>query len=86
MRIVFVVALTLAGCASNPPPPAPEGLKRPVAWAMQRCRPLPDIPESDGDPTVRRNYHKVERAEYVLCAAKVDELVRYVETVAPAKK
>ena len=86
MRILLATPLLilLAGCSGNPPP-APEGLRRPAAWVMKNCDPLPPIPVNDGDPIVRRKYHQVERPMYVECAAKVEELIKYVEAVAPQK-
>lgn len=83
--LVVAIALLVAGCAGDPPP-APDGLSRPVAWAMKKCQPLPDVPANDGDPAVRAPVDKAVRLMYVECAAKVDVHIRYVETVAPAKK
>ncbi len=82
--MIVLLALVLSGCSSNPPP-APEGLKRPPAWVMQRCPAVPDIPPKDGDPKVRAEYEKTWRPLYVECAARVDVLIRHVETVAPSK-
>lgn len=84
MRLSVLVCLLIAGCSSNPPP-APEGLRRPPAWAMQRCPAVPDIPAKDGDPKVRADYEKTWRPQYVECAARVDVLIRHVETVSPSK-
>lgn len=84
-RVVVATAILLAGCATDPPP-APEGLSRPVAWAMKKCDVLPAVPENDGDPAVRAPVDKEVRRLYVECAAKVDVHIRYVETVAPPKK
>jgi len=83
LLLTAAVLLSLAGCASAPPPVAPVGLTRPAAWALAPCDPLPEIPKRDGDPEVRRAYYAAERPAYVECAAKHAALVRYVDVVAP---
>lgn len=84
MRVMLIVAAMLAGCAKDPPP-APQGLARPVSWAMVRCPPMPEVPKNDGDPEVRKEAEKNVRLLYVECAAKVDVHIAYVEAVAPKK-
>jgi hypothetical protein len=53
---------------------------------LKECEAMPNIPQGDGNPTIRRDYYKIERPMYVECAAKHSELVRYVDAVAPTKK
>lgn len=77
-----LIAVVLSGCTKEPPV-APVSLSRPAAWIMAECDPLPEIPKNDGDPEVRRRYHKVERPAFVECAAKHRELVKYVDAIAP---
>lgn len=84
-RILVLFLAVLSACGKDPPV-APVSLARPASWVLKECDPLPDIPKNDGDPSVRRDYHKVERPAYVECAAKHRELVRYVDTVAPQTK
>jgi hypothetical protein len=85
MRSLVLVTIMLAGCSQNPPV-APEGLKRPASWAMERCKALSEIPAGDGDPKKRFEQQFKDRQEHVECAAKVDALIAYVEVVAPRKK
>lgn len=79
---VFVVAaaLVLAGCESMVPP-APKGLTPPAAWMLQRCAPLPPVPERDGNPAVRREHSIETRGLYVECAHRQAALAGYARNV-----
>jgi len=65
----------IGGCSEKPVAPSPS-LRPAPAWAVAPCEDLPDIPELQGDPAVRRPYDAHVRSLYVECAGKHRHMVK----------
>lgn len=76
-----LLTLALFQCAPQAAPPPSPQLADVDARLRIPCGRLPDIPKDNGDPRVRAGYDAETRGMYVLCAARHEGLLAYVDAV-----
>lgn len=82
--IAYISALLatayIGGCSESPVAPSPK-LAGPASWAREKCPALPDIPELNGDPSIRRAYDLESRTHYAECSERRDALDRWAAVI-----
>lgn len=78
--IALITALALAGCTTTP---VPTGLTPPDPRLMIPPAPIADIPQNEGDPSVRAPYYASSRRDHGVCRDRLIGLQVYAKTVAP---